>query len=1300
MLRRWGCTRVMLVASVAVGAIASLLPLCEAANVDHDRALKDKAELWITNKKKARSMYGHIGTWDTSKVTSMRKLFYIEDFFNEDLNGWNVSGVTNMFGLFDGATEFKSDLSSWDVSRVQQFGRMFADAQAFTGDLSLWDVSKAHNFDSMFYFASAFTSDLSSWDLSTAKSMEGMFENAFVFTSDISSWDVASVTTMAATFSAAQAFTSDLATWDVHNVARADDIFNGAMDFNSDLSSWDISKVTTSARMFAEASVFTSNLSSWDVSEVLSTDSMFFKASKFASILNAWDVSSVRSMGSMFSKASKFASDISAWDVSGAQTLDSMFAGASSFKSELSAWDVSGALTLDSMFASASTLTSNLSAWDVSGARSMRSMFSKASSFASDLSAWDVSGAQTLDSMFSEASRFNSDLSAWDLSGATSTVFMFSRASKFTSDLSSWDVANILAMDSMFAEASTFKSDLSVWPVQHLATKQGMFDDAGVESLPCWYVGTSCSIQIAYGDDRSARKKLNPNLGLSTVDPTKMSATNTYRVGTTYRIAPLAIRVATAHTFSLVDAPEGFYINPITGVVLATFGVEDTTVNGEPVVVTLQVIADTGDRRADVERYTMFVEDRENSFKLVLEDGPKDAVYLQLDSDGVTPTLVLVDEPFRLAPPIVNQYETVLSSGGVSDIRFTFNVFDTVTKTQISEELSRVAIKPNGELVGEFGLKELGKYTFVVTAIDGGRESFQLEPFMLDVRQSDVNIPEYGPNKRGCANNGLPVDDSGDMYDGIFTSCNCSALLFVGDNCDAECAAGTSKDIVSGTCVGKKMAGNATTLLSVAAGALALLVLLAVSAARFHQHRVSMRPIDFDELNRKMLENGTIMEGQLLSDRRPRELNRSSLVLLEQVGRGAFGAVWKAMLHESGRPEYQVAAKTVLNADASPEATADLTTEAVVMAQLAGHKNLVSIIGVVTSGSPLILVLSYCDHGSMLSHLRKCVAAGKAVSGAHKLDFVVQTARGMAHLSERHFIHRDLAARNVLLTSGLSLCKLVCKVADFGLSRGGSDLHTNDSDGRENYYRSQNGVFPVRWTAPEAMEQLKFTQASDIWSFGIVIVEIIQDGANPYPNIKSNPDVVLHTISGGCHPQPSECSTNASMLMLYTAAATKCFSAIPTARPTFIKLAKIVEGLMATDHGTDVDGAIAPTVSRSLGSAVGVSGDAYEYSAASGHSSHDGSKPTPNILEREGGYIVVKPTEEPVDDDSAHQRTPPITALANGHTGTLGNKNGGTRRKSHKSTAAGISLGTVVVEAHTRQEDDIDDEQPCGFGTE
>ena len=91
----------------------------------------------------------------------------------------------------------------------------------------------------------------------------------------------------------------------------------------------------------------------------------------------------------------------------------------------------------------------------------------------------------------------------------------------------------------------------------------------------------------------------------------------------------------------------------------------------------------------------------------------------------------------------------------------------------------------------------------------------------------------------------------------------------------------------------------------------------------------------------------------------------------------------------------------------------------------------------------------------------------------------------MSHLERKGLIHRDLAARNVLLGENL-----ITKVADFGLARVIVD---------NEYSAAQGARFPVKWTAPEAISFGKFTVKSDVWSFGILLMELFTYGQVPYP---------------------------------------------------------------------------------------------------------------------------------------------------------------------------------------------------------
>ena len=147
------------------------------------------------------------------------------------------------------------------------------------------------------------------------------------------------------------------------------------------------------------------------------------------------------------------------------------------------------------------------------------------------------------------------------------------------------------------------------------------------------------------------------------------------------------------------------------------------------------------------------------------------------------------------------------------------------------------------------------------------------------------------------------------------------------------------------------------------------------------------------------------------------------------------------------------------------------------------HPNILGLIGVCTKGisdgDPLLLIIQYCDKGNLIDFLSP--TDGKSVIKIReRLRICKEVSQGMTYLSSKNYVHRDLAARNILVDADF-----VCKVSDFGLSR---DM-AQDSDAM--YYRTNGaGALPVRWTALEALEESIFTTASDVWSFGILAVEV------------------------------------------------------------------------------------------------------------------------------------------------------------------------------------------------------------------
>lgn len=162
----------------------------------------------------------------------------------------------------------------------------------------------------------------------------------------------------------------------------------------------------------------------------------------------------------------------------------------------------------------------------------------------------------------------------------------------------------------------------------------------------------------------------------------------------------------------------------------------------------------------------------------------------------------------------------------------------------------------------------------------------------------------------------------------------------------------------------------------------------------------------------------------------------------------------------------------------------DFLAEAQMMKKLK-HPKLIQLYAVCSTEEPIYIVTELMKHGSLLEYLQ---GVGKKSTIRQLVDMGVQVAAGMAYLESQNYIHRDLAARNVLVGSNN-----IVKVADFGLAR----------IIKEEVYEARVGTrFPIKWTAPEAINYNKFTIKSDVWSFGILLTEIVTYGRTPYPGDK------------------------------------------------------------------------------------------------------------------------------------------------------------------------------------------------------
>ncbi|XP_008588751.1 PREDICTED: proto-oncogene tyrosine-protein kinase receptor Ret, partial [Galeopterus variegatus] len=236
------------------------------------------------------------------------------------------------------------------------------------------------------------------------------------------------------------------------------------------------------------------------------------------------------------------------------------------------------------------------------------------------------------------------------------------------------------------------------------------------------------------------------------------------------------------------------------------------------------------------------------------------------------------------------------------------------------------------------------------------------------------------------------------------------------------------------------------------------------------------------------------------------EFPRKNLVLGKTLGEGEFGKVVKATAFRlKGRAGYTTVAVKMLKENASPSELRDLLSEFNLLKQV-NHPHVIKLYGACSQDACPLAQLALPVKGFML------------------------------------LVHRDLAARNILVAEGRKM-----KISDFGLSR---DVYEEDS-----YVKRSKGRIPVKWMAIESLFDHIYTTQSDVWSFGVLLWEIVTLGGNPYPGIP--PERLFNLLKTGHRMErPDNCSEEMYRLML------QCWKQEPDKRPVFADISKDLEKMM------------------------------------------------------------------------------------------------------------------------------------------
>ena len=263
------------------------------------------------------------------------------------------------------------------------------------------------------------------------------------------------------------------------------------------------------------------------------------------------------------------------------------------------------------------------------------------------------------------------------------------------------------------------------------------------------------------------------------------------------------------------------------------------------------------------------------------------------------------------------------------------------------------------------------------------------------------------------------------------------------------------------------------------------------------------------------------------------EIDRRRIIIIEKQMDGEFSEVWEGMWDGTTSVSVKICKLQIMTLFAQ-----NFLQTAALMKKLR-HPNIIQLYAVCTREEPVYIITEFMKHNSLLEYLR---GEGRVTKFPQLIDMALQVAEGMAYLEKKYIVHRYLTAQNIQVGENL-----ICKLANFEMARVIDD--------------AQNpAAVATKWTAPEALLYDKFTIKSDVWSFGIVLYEIITYGRFPYPAM-TNTEVLEQLKQGYRMPQPRTCPDKLYDIMY------NCWQEEPINRPTFETLKWQLENFFTPEGG-------------------------------------------------------------------------------------------------------------------------------------
>lgn len=212
-----------------------------------------------------------------------------------------------------------------------------------------------------------------------------------------------------------------------------------------------------------------------------------------------------------------------------------------------------------------------------------------------------------------------------------------------------------------------------------------------------------------------------------------------------------------------------------------------------------------------------------------------------------------------------------------------------------------------------------------------------------------------------------------------------------------------------------------------------------------------------------------------------------------KIGQGGFGSVYKGLLKDG-----KVAAIKVLSAESS-QGVKEFMTEINVISEIE-HENLVKLYGCCVEGNNRILVYNYLENNSLAQTLLGSGHSNIIFDWKTRAKICIGVARGLAYLHEEvrpHIVHRDIKASNILLDKDLTP-----KISDFGLAKLIPSYMT---------HVSTRVAGTIGYLAPEYAIRGQLTRKADIYSFGVLLVEIVSGRLHTNTRLPMGQQYLLET---------------------------------------------------------------------------------------------------------------------------------------------------------------------------------------------